>query len=78
VSESDDDDDPFLAGPHAEVRWVTTAGFVVGFSKLSDIYGRKNILAASWLLFTLGSVWCGIARRMGELYVIHVFLSPLL
>ncbi|KAK3310861.1 major facilitator superfamily domain-containing protein [Chaetomium strumarium] len=41
--------------------------FVVGFSKLSDIYGRKNILAVSWLLFTLGSVWCGIARHMGKL-----------
>ncbi len=43
------------------------AGFAVGFSKLSDIYGRKNILAIAWLMFTLGSVWCGIARRMGEL-----------
>lgn len=40
----------------------------MGFSKLSDIYGRKNMLAIAWLLFTLGSVWCGIARRMGELY----------
>lgn len=45
------------------------AGFAVGFSKLSDIYGRKNILAIVWLLFTLGSVWCGFARHMGELYV---------
>jgi MFS family permease len=48
---------------------VSSSGFAVGFSKLSDIYGRKNILAVAWLLFTLGSVWCGIARRMGELYV---------
>ncbi|KAH6628404.1 major facilitator superfamily domain-containing protein [Chaetomium tenue] len=46
---------------------LTYMSFAVGFSKLSDVYGRKNILAAAWLLFTLGSVWCGIARRMGEL-----------
>ncbi|KAK4237373.1 putative multidrug resistance protein [Achaetomium macrosporum] len=46
---------------------LTYMSFVVGFSKLSDIYGRKNILAVSWLLFTLGSVWCGIARHMSEL-----------
>jgi MFS family permease len=48
----------------------------VGFSKLSDIYGRKNMLAIAWLLFTLGSVWCGIARRMGELYARCWFCSP--
>ena len=47
----------------------------MGFSKLSDIYGRKRILAVAWLLFTLGSVGCGIARRMGELYV-SPFSSP--
>jgi len=47
---------------------LVLAGFAVGFSKLSDIYGRKNILAVAWLLFTFGSVWCGIARHMGELY----------
>ncbi|KAK3298492.1 major facilitator superfamily domain-containing protein [Chaetomium fimeti] len=46
---------------------LTYMSFAVGFSKLSDVYGRKNILAVAWLLFTLGSVWCGIARRMGEL-----------
>jgi MFS family permease len=49
---------------------TVAAGFAVGFSKLSDIYGRKNMLAIAWLLFTLGSVWCGIARRMGELYAL--------
>lgn len=51
----------------------------MGFSKLSDIYGRKNTLAIAWLLFTLGSVWCGIARRMGELYAfLSLFFSRLL
>ena len=53
-------------------------GFAVGFSKLSDIYGRKRILAVAWLLFTLGSVWCGIARRMGELYAPPTSLPPFL
>jgi MFS family permease len=57
---------------------LTPTGFAVGFSKLSDVYGRKNILAAAWLLFTLGSVWCGIARRMGELYVILAIPPPFL
>ncbi|KAK4145773.1 putative multidrug resistance protein [Dichotomopilus funicola] len=46
---------------------LTYMSFAVGFSKLSDVYGRRNILAIAWLLFTLGSAWCGIARRMGEL-----------
>ena len=50
----------------------------MGFSKLSDIYGRKRILAVAWLLFTLGSVWCGIARRMGELYAPFFFFAAII
>lgn len=45
------------------------AGFAVGFSKLSDIFGRKSVIVVAWLLFTLGSVWCGFAREMAQLYV---------
>ena len=61
-----------------DLTWVLSVGFAVGFSKLSDIYGRKRILAAAWLLFTLGSVWCGIARRMGELYAPFFFFAAII
>ena len=44
------------------------AGFAVGFSKMSDIFGRKSVIIVAWLLFTLGSVWCGFAREMTQLY----------
>ncbi|KAK4178879.1 putative multidrug resistance protein [Triangularia setosa] len=46
---------------------LTYMSFAVGFSKLSDIYGRKAILLTAWVLFTLGSVWCGWAGSMPQL-----------
>ncbi|KAK4230948.1 putative multidrug resistance protein [Podospora fimiseda] len=46
---------------------LTYMSFAVGFSKLSDIFGRKSVLVVAWLLFTLGSVWCGFAREMSQL-----------
>ncbi|KAK4192537.1 putative multidrug resistance protein [Podospora australis] len=46
---------------------LTYMSFAVGFSKLSDIYGRKNILVIAWLIFTLGSIWCGFAKQMSQL-----------
>ncbi|KAK0665862.1 putative multidrug resistance protein [Cercophora samala] len=56
-----------------EVPWVvlsyllTYMSFAVGFSKLSDVYGRRAVLLAAWGLFTVGSVWCGWAGSMGQL-----------
>ncbi|KAK4660211.1 hypothetical protein QC762_117070 [Podospora pseudocomata] len=56
-----------------DISWIilsyllTYMSFAVGFSKLSDIYGRKAIMLAAWLLFTLGSIWCGWAGSMTQL-----------
>ncbi|KAK0718882.1 major facilitator superfamily domain-containing protein [Apiosordaria backusii] len=46
---------------------LTYMSFAVGFSKLSDIYGRKAVLLSAWVLFTIGSVWCGWASSMPQL-----------
>lgn len=53
--------------------WVTTAYLLSStvmvpiYGKLSDLYGRKPILVASVILFTLGSVLCGAAGEFGSL-----------
>lgn len=41
--------------------------FSVTISKLSDIYGRRNMLIASWVLFSAFSILCAMARTMQEL-----------
>lgn len=45
-----------------------TIGFAVGFSKVSDIYGRRNLLAIAWVFFAGFSVWCALAGSMRQLY----------
>lgn len=44
-----------------------TIGFAVGFSKLSDIYGRRNLLAIAWVFFSGFSIWCALAGSMKQL-----------
>ncbi|WP_099352983.1 MDR family MFS transporter [Fredinandcohnia onubensis] len=39
------------------------------FGKLADIYGRKKIFSISIILFTIGSLLCGLADSMIELIV---------
>ncbi|MDR4886145.1 MDR family MFS transporter [Fredinandcohnia sp. QZ13] len=39
------------------------------FGKLADIYGRKKIFSISIILFTIGSLLCGLADSMVELIV---------
>lgn len=36
------------------------------YGKLSDIYGRKSCLQASYVLFALGTAGAGLGRSMGE------------
>lgn len=36
------------------------------YGKLSDIYGRKSCLQASYVLFTIGTAGAGFGRSMGE------------
>jgi len=44
-------------------------GFAVGFSKLSDLYGRKHLLATAWLFFAGFSIWCALATEMNHLII---------
>lgn len=37
------------------------------FGKLSDIYGRRPVFAASMIIFLIGSILCGFAQDMGQL-----------
>jgi len=56
-----------------EIAWVTT-GYIVAnvivlplSSWLSNYFGRRNYFAASVLIFTLASFFCGNADSLGEL-----------
>ncbi|KAK1758614.1 putative multidrug resistance protein [Echria macrotheca] len=60
-------------GNYQDAPWVilgyllTYMSFAVGFSKMSDVYGRKNLLAIAWLTFSGFSVWCALAGSMWQL-----------
>jgi MFS family permease len=43
------------------------AAFSVTISKLSDIYGRRNLLVVSWIMFSAFSILCAMARTMQQL-----------
>ncbi|QLH22327.1 MDR family MFS transporter [Streptomyces sp. Rer75] len=53
--------------------WVTTAYLITAtlatplYGKLSDIHGRRPVYLAAIVLFTIGSLLCGIATSMYEL-----------
>jgi MFS family permease len=56
---------------------LTLTSFQPLYGKLSDIFGRKQALLSSYLIFGLGCLGCGLARNMNELIVARV-LSLLL
>ena len=43
---------------------LTYMGFAVCIAKLSDIYGRRNMLMISWVLFITFSLGCASAKDM--------------
>src|SRR3712207_3334959 len=55
------------------LSWVVTAYLVTAtvtvplYGKLSDLYGRRRLLAVSVSIFLLGSALCGAARSMDQL-----------
>ncbi|KAI9163270.1 putative MFS-type transporter C16A3.17c [Paramyrothecium foliicola] len=51
----------------------SNAGFAVCISKLSDIYGRRNMLVASWVLFIGFSLGCASSNDMIALIVCRAF-----
>ncbi|KAI1374886.1 MFS general substrate transporter [Hypoxylon crocopeplum] len=48
-------------------------GCAIGFAKLSDIYGRREILCLSWVLFVGFSIGCACAATMVQLIVCRAF-----
>ncbi|KJZ75925.1 hypothetical protein HIM_04749 [Hirsutella minnesotensis 3608] len=52
---------------------LTYMGFSVCISKLSDIYGRKNMLLSSWVLFMGFSLGCASAKSMAALIACRAF-----
>ena len=42
---------------------------IILFGKISDIYGRKNVLIAGIIIFVLSSVMCGFATSMFEFII---------
>ncbi len=60
-------------GGFDQLSWVVTAYLIAStvtiplYGKLSDLYGRRRLMAASIVLFVAGSLLCAIAGSMTEL-----------
>ncbi|KEY68761.1 hypothetical protein S7711_00632 [Stachybotrys chartarum IBT 7711] len=64
----------FLNAPWIILAYLLTyMGFAVCISKLSDIYGRRNMLLTSWILFVAFSLGCALSRSMVALIVCRAF-----
>ncbi|OIW30531.1 MFS general substrate transporter [Coniochaeta ligniaria NRRL 30616] len=60
----------YLNAPWVILAYLLTyMAFAVGFSKLSDIYGRRNMLIVSWAFFAGFSFLCMFATDMMQLIV---------
>ncbi|KAF1974368.1 MFS general substrate transporter [Bimuria novae-zelandiae CBS 107.79] len=59
--------------------WIATAYFITLtafqplYGKLSDIFGRKSCLLLAYIVFGIGSTFCGLARNMGGLIAARAF-----
>ncbi|KAL6824853.1 major facilitator superfamily domain-containing protein [Trichoderma camerunense] len=66
-------------GDFVNAPWIVLAylltymGFAVCISKMSDIYGRKNILVLSWVIFSGFSLGCANSKHMTALIVCRAF-----
>ncbi|KAJ3534958.1 hypothetical protein NM208_g7332 [Fusarium decemcellulare] len=66
--------DDFVNAPWIVLAYLLTyMGFAVCVSKLSDIYGRRNMLVVSWVFFVGFSQGCGSATSMTALIVCRAF-----
>jgi len=58
-----------------QTSWIVTAylltytGFLIIFAKLSDVFGRKEVLITTLLLFTVFSGACAAAKTIEQLLV---------
>ena len=64
--------------------WVTTAYMLSStvmvpiYGKLNDIYGRKPILITGVIIFTLGSMLCGLSGEFGDLPILGGGMTQLI
>ncbi|KAI2470152.1 MFS general substrate transporter [Annulohypoxylon bovei var. microspora] len=64
----------FLDSPWVVLSYLLAyLGFAIGFAKLSDIYGRREMLCCSWVLFVGFSIGCARATTMTQLIVCRAF-----
>ncbi|KAH6894148.1 major facilitator superfamily domain-containing protein [Thelonectria olida] len=64
----------FVNAPWIVLAYLLTyMGFAVCVSKLSDIYGRRNMLVVSWVFFVGFSQGCGSANSMTALIICRAF-----
>ncbi|PHH49681.1 putative transporter C3H1.06c [Ceratocystis fimbriata CBS 114723] len=52
---------------------LTYMGFAVCVSRLSDIYGRRDVLLISWIIFNCFSMGCGASSSMKQLIICRAF-----
>ncbi|KAK7757631.1 hypothetical protein SLS62_000007 [Diatrype stigma] len=58
----------FLNAPWVVLAYLLAyLGFAIGFAKLSDIYGRRQLICVAWVLFSAFSAGCGLSRSMASL-----------
>ncbi|KAH8736187.1 major facilitator superfamily domain-containing protein [Ilyonectria robusta] len=63
----------------AQSNWVVVAylltynGFLLLFSKLTDIFGQKALLIVAQIIFLISSLACGAAQTMPQLIVFRAF-----
>lgn len=61
------------------VKWVvviyllTITCTLLPFGRVSDLYGRKPVFQYGFLVFTLGSLFCGLSQSLGMLIISRVF-----
>ncbi|OAQ86171.1 MFS multidrug transporter [Purpureocillium lilacinum] len=66
--------DDFVNAPWIVLAYLLTyMGFAVCISKLSDIYGRRNMLILSWILFISFSLGCALSKNMTTLIICRAF-----
>lgn len=60
------------------VQWVvssyilTISALLLSFGRISDIYGRKKLYGAGYIIFTLGSLFCGVSGNISLLIISRV------
>jgi len=68
-----------LQAPLATIEWVmliyllTISSLLLSFGRLSDIRGRRWVYTRGLLVFSVGSLFCGLAREAGWLIAARAF-----